>query len=144
MKLDSTYLKQTCKLVRFDHPNKYAELADDMIRFMNQNQGIGLAANQVGLDIRLFVMSVDGKQYKCFNPMIMNSSGESTQPEGCLSFPGETVSVTRSENILATWFNEEGKLVIENLSGLTARCFQHELDHLNGITIMEKANGIEK
>lgn len=145
MKLDNKYLHQICNPTRFSIPNEYRALADEMVVFMKKNNGIGLAANQVGHNLRLFVMSIDGRDYKCFNPIILNkSTATSTAPEGCLSFPKKTVLVERNDSIFVSWFDEEGKLVLEQLTGIAARCFQHELDHLNGITIMEKEDGIKK
>lgn len=144
MEIDSTFLNTVCRSVRVE-PNQYFDVVNDMFDFIEKNDGIGLAANQVGMDIRLFVMCIDNKQYVCFNPMILAKSVNTTiEKEGCLSFPGKLLPVERNTSISASWFDLDGKLHIEQLDGLVARCFQHELDHLNGITIMGKQNGIKE
>lgn len=145
IELDNRYLYQICNPTRFSIPNEYTILADQMLEFTKKHGGIGLAANQVGHNLRLFVMSLDERDYKCFNPIILNKSkSSSTSIEGCLSFPELALPIERNDRIDVSWFDEEGKLVIETLEGLAARCFQHELDHLNGITIMERKDGIKK
>lgn len=95
--------------------------------------GIGLAANQIGLRLRMFVMT--GQVVSaCINPSIVRSS-ETTKrdKEGCLTFPYLFLPVTRPEWIDAEWYDVQGKKQSARYSGLTARVFAHELDHLNGI-----------
>lgn len=110
---------------------------------MIQQRGIGLAANQVGVNARLFVMLVDNQVFHCFNPEILKSSDvECELQEGCLSFPDQFLSITRPQQIHVQYANAHGKIIQQSLSGWTARCFQHELDHLNGITMHERQLGI--
>lgn len=89
---------------------------------------VGLAANQVGVELRIFVFCGQ----VAINPRITARSGETKGIEGCMSLPGVQVEVIRSELVMVTYYNEKGKFVKKALSGLEARVFQHELDHLNG------------
>jgi len=100
--------------------------------------GIGLSANQCGVFERIFVIGTDQFQIACINPRIINSSAEiNKSDEGCLSFPGLYLKIERPEWIEVEFTNEEGVIQQMRLEGLTARCFQHELDHLNGIRFVD-------
>ena len=103
---------------------------------MNVSRGVGLAANQVGLDAQMFVMTNKyGEKFSIINPTVIAASKEVVEgEEGCLSFPGVNLYIKRHHKIKAKWYNELGKEVNELLYGYDARCFLHELDHLNGIT----------
>jgi len=116
-------------------------LIDRMFVTMYQKGGIGLAANQVGLTHRLFVMDVSPKSAPMvfINPEILDFEGETSIPEGCLSFPGETLKVQRAFRIRIRALDENGKPFADWVSGLLAICFQHELDHLDGITFEKRA-----
>ena len=97
---------------------------------MSKYNGIGLAAPQVGLSLAFFIT----RDYVAINPKIISARGwNSTSQEGCLSFPGLSLNVERPEWIMAQFINENGQLKQMRMEGLTARCFQHELDHMNGI-----------
>lgn len=101
--------------------------------------GIGLAANQCGFSIRMFVMGADDIDFVCINPKVLEASEELVKDrEGCLSFPGLFANVKRPEWIRVEFFDEHGKKTDITLDGLTARCFQHELDHLNGLSIPDR------
>ena len=101
---------------------------------MKLHNGMGLSANQCGLFERVFVMGTPEDSWACINPKIVDSSPNfNKDKEGCLSFPGLTLNVERSEWIMAEFVNENGKVVQMRMEGLTARCFQHELDHMNGV-----------
>jgi peptide deformylase len=140
MQLDSINLYQTCSPPDFARSLANLRLAQRMIQTMIRENGIGLAANQVGENVRLFVMYVDGEFFHCFDPSIQSHSDTViTSREGCLSFPGEYCQVTRWESIQARFANASGHYQTRELSGLAARCFQHELDHLNGITMLSRA-----
>lgn len=124
------------------YPLDLDKITSTMISVMVNNQGIGLAANQINLPYRIFVMQINGKEYRCINPRLVDVSQETNiMLEGCLSFPGLEIPVKRNNFILAEWFDCEWNLNRKLLDGIEARCFQHELDHLNGITILEKING---
>lgn len=100
--------------------------------------GLGLSANQCGVFERIFVIGTDQFQIACINPRIINSSAEiNKSDEGCLSFPGLYLKIERPEWIEVEFTNEEGVIQQMRLEGLTARCFQHELDHLNGIRFVD-------
>lgn len=111
---------------------------------MWDNDGMGLAAPQVGLNIRLFLMHYHDRGYVCINPRIEKSSAEtSIRGEGCLSYPGEKVMVERPIEIRVTYQNLRGAKVTKKLNGLLARCFQHEMDHLDGIVMGDVGQPVE-
>lgn len=118
----------------FENHTNAAEIEREMLETMNASGGIGLAANQVGLDRRVFVMKLsDGREMGFFNPHILFASGEQMGEEGCLSFPGLFLQVKRYKELTAMYLDNTGKRCIIELEGIDARCFQHELDHLNGV-----------
>lgn len=139
MKLDSSKLKDICELVNFDKPKKNLQLAHDLIKLMHKERGLGLAANQTGHNVRLFVMCVNGRYWHCFNPEIIEVSNDQIElEEGCLSFPDEFCKITRPKKIFVKYFDAYGNAKEEWLDEWASRCFQHELDHLNGITMHQR------
>lgn len=139
MKLTRKVLHKVAKPCRFDSPFQNQKLADEMVEFMRRSKGIGLAASQIGLSRRLFVMAVDGNIRICFNPEILEYSQNLTGfEEGCLSFPGESCILTRPETLVVRYQDSAGSWIQTKLEGLEARCFQHELDHLDGITMHDR------
>lgn len=107
---------------------------------VRRDDGIGIAAPQVGLRARLFLMNPQYKRfnecYVCINPVIIKPDPiQVTALEGCLTWPKKRVSITRPASVVVEYTNLRGKRKREQLYGLVARCFQHELDHLNGLTI---------
>lgn len=129
-------LHEKCmKIQEFDDSLK--KLAADMFELMYKSNGIGLAGPQVGVSQRIFVMDVNSKKRVVINPKINSNIGTNAIEEGCLSFPGIHVKVIRFGIINVEYQNEEGTLITENLSGLESICFQHELDHLSGITFID-------
>lgn len=101
---------------------------------MKLHSGMGLAANQCGLFERVFVIGTEHFQLVCINPKIVDQSEELVKDiEGCLSFPGLSIKVHRHSWITAEYYDESGALHNVRMEGLTARCYQHELDHMNGI-----------
>lgn len=142
IQLTNRVLRNKAKPVDFLYPQALLNLSSDMLVLMYVNGGCGLAAPQVGISKRLFVMDIDSKVYRCFNPKVIDSSAEtSVDLEGCLSLPGLQLEIERAKEVTAQWHTSDGVVIEERLSGLAARCFQHELDHLNGITIIERTNG---
>jgi peptide deformylase len=114
-----------------------------MRRGNGTDTGLGIAAPQVGLRLRMFVMHVQCQKQPfamadvCINPVILKSlNAEVAFIEGCLSFPGERIKVMRPEGILAEWTTLSGKRVKKELYGLPARVFQHERDHMDGELIL--------
>lgn len=118
------------------------EILKKMLSVMYQSQGVGLAANQVGVDKRMFVADLNDGQGAFFviNPKILKKEGGSKMEEGCLSIPGAAVSVKRAKKIILEGLSLEGELVKIEASGLLARVFQHEMDHLNGRLIIDYLN----
>lgn len=116
----------------------YQDLAETMI----ENNGIGLSANQIGIRTRAFVMRAE-EVIGVINPKIVSVSDELVYlEEGCLSYPNLFVKIKRPRFIRARFTHPDGKTETRKFDGMTARCFQHELDHLNGITYTKRANGI--
>ncbi|MCL6632112.1 MAG: peptide deformylase [Alicyclobacillus herbarius] len=109
------------------------KLLDDMAETMYDADGIGLAANQIGVAKRLVVIDVGQGLVELINPEILERSGTQTAPEACLSLPGLSGEVTRARHVKVKALNRRGEEIILNASDLFARCIQHEIDHLNGI-----------
>jgi len=107
-----------------------------MIDTMIKSDGIGLAANQVGILKRIIIVSDEGNIKVFINPEITYFSEQKVPfDEGCLSLPQTFLTITRSENIMVKYRDLKGKPRMEKYSGLTARIIQHEVDHLDGITM---------
>ena len=127
--------KKTELIVVFD--NELEFLADQMFETMYAHKGIGLAANQVNLDKRMLVMDVDDNPIVMVNPIILESSKEIEKDlEGCLSFSGFLVEVERSKWIIVKYQNLLGEIIQKKFENLEARCANHEIEHLNGITFL--------
>ena len=109
------------------------ELIEDMFETMYENNGVGLAAPQVGVRKRVVVIDVeDGNQYVLINPEILETSGSQTGQEGCLSVPGMAGQVTRPNYVKVKAMDEDMNEVIYEGTELLARAFCHEIDHLDG------------
>lgn len=128
---------------------------DDMAVAMYASGGVGLAGPQVGDFRRIFVMDLDyitnlnqssyGKYYlKVINPEILDSEGKFRSVEGCLSIPNFSKKLMRSEIINVRFQNEKGEFIEREFSGFASVVFQHETDHLNGITLLSKTNAKDK
>jgi peptide deformylase len=101
---------------------------------MKLYSGLGLAANQCGVKERVFVIGTEQFQMACINPKVLAVSDELVKDtEGCLSFPAFFLNFPRPKWVEVEYVNEEGETIRTHLDGLTARCFLHELDHLNGV-----------
>lgn len=118
-------------------------LLDEMVPFMRESRGVGLAAPQIGVSRRFFVMDAGDKVRKVINPEIL-SSGNSTaeMEEGCLSVPGIHKKVRRPKRIQVRYQNETGETIEEELKDYPARVFQHEFDHLNGVLFVDRITPI--
>ena len=115
------------------------QMAKEMLQTMRKEKGIGLAAPQIGISRRVFVMHVDQREFVCFNPEIIGSGSDLADfDEGCLSFPGDSCNIKRPKDIRVRYRDAFGNIVEEHLEDLQARCFQHELDHLDGITMWDR------
>lgn len=139
---DDPILRNKCKPFDFANPPfDPIEFAHEIIKFMYEKNGIGLAANQIGLDLRIFALRAAPQNFVCFNPRIVwKSAEEITLEEGCLTYPNLIVKVKRPAYIRARFWMPNGEVKTEKFIGMTARCFQHEFDHLEGIVFYEKAN----
>jgi peptide deformylase len=139
MHLTRRVLHLPAKPVDFRYPQRNLDLANSMFEFMHNNGGIGLAATQVGLRLRLFVVHVDSWRRACFNPEILGFLPEIREfDEGCLSFPGDSCIINRPDVIDVRYQDYQGNWHSERFAGLISRCFQHELDHLDGITMWDR------
>ncbi|NLL42026.1 MAG: peptide deformylase [Firmicutes bacterium] len=117
---------------------KIAKLIDDMLETMYEANGIGLAAPQVGVSKRIVVLDVGEGPVVLVNPQIAASSGEEIDVEGCLSIPERWVYVKRATEVEVTGRDEKGKPVRIQADGLYARALQHEIDHLDGVLMLER------
>lgn len=146
-KKDEKFLRK--KTVPFDFKKFTKKEVNDLItrmrRDMHMANGIGLSANQIGLEFSVFVAEVPDAQggtkfYAVFNPVIEKMDKATiTFEEGCLSVPGQWGEVTRAEQIIVSGYNKMGKKVKVKAWGLLSRVFQHEIDHLNGKLFIDRA-----
>lgn len=122
------------------------QLIDDMFATMQAAPGIGLAAPQVGVGKRIIVVHVgeDEPPYAVVNPVLSDFEGEQEGVEGCLSIPGRIGDVKRALTCTVSGLDRDGKKFSLHAEGLLARCFQHEVDHLDGVLILDKATNIRK
>ena len=119
-------------------------LIDDMADTMYASHGIGLAAIQIGIPKRVIVVDVGEGLVVLVNPTICEREGEVQMEEGCLCLPGVLVDVTRSEKVTVKGFDERGEEVTFDAEGLFARALQHEIEHLDGILIVDKVSKIKR
>ena len=123
-----------------------AELEKEMTEFMVANNGIGLAANQVGILKRVFTIKLKDNPtpFAMFNPTVISvSEHEQAHEEGCLSFPNLWLEVKRPQSIEAKYLDSTGKECTITLTGIDARCFLHELDHLDGKVFTQKVSSLK-
>jgi peptide deformylase len=121
------------------------KLIDDMIETMREAPGVGLAAPQVGVPLRLAVIEVDEKITVIVNPEIIKSTGEAELDEGCLSVPGFWGRLTRAERVSVKALDRHGKEQrIRDAEGLLAQALQHEIDHLDGYLYVDRMDNLDK
>lgn len=133
-------LRKKCREVKEVTP-RIRELIDDMIDTMYEAEGVGLAAPQVGILKRLFVVDIGDGPIVMINPEIVETSGEQTGPEGCLSVAGYQGEVTRPDYVKMKGFDEDMKPVVIEAEEFLARALCHEYDHLDGILYIDKVEG---
>lgn len=121
-----------------DIDGKLAKLADDMLVTMYEEPGSGLAACQVGVQKRMFVYDVGNGPGVVINPQIVETDGEWPYDEGCLSIPGLSFELVRPNEVHLVGIDLDGNEISIEASELEGRCFQHELDHLDGILYIER------
>jgi len=119
-------------------------LLDDLAETMYAAPGAGLAANQIGVALRAIVVKGDENQhYALVNPEVLKGDGTQVGYEACLSFPGWVGEVARHESVVVRGLNRKGKEVRIKSSGFTARAFQHEIDHLDGILFTDRLTSLD-
>ena len=143
LSFDHPVLRQKAKKVaRVD--SSIVRLLDDLAETMYAAPGAGLAANQIGVPLRVCVVKGDDNQhYGLVNPVLVKGEGSQIGYEGCLSFPGWVGEVERHESVTVKGLNRKGKEVRIKSSGFTARAFQHEIDHLDGILFTDRLTSLD-
>jgi peptide deformylase len=123
------------------------QLEKDLIETMLSNDGIGLAAPQVGMAVRVFVMGYKASPELAqafFNPEVLKCTEETEElEEGCLSFPGIYATIKRPKKILARWQNSKGEWQESEFDGYNCKCFLHELDHLEGVVFKDRVSSLK-
>ena len=146
LKYPDEFLSKQVKEVDLENPGfDPVALKKEMVDLMIASNGIGLSANQVGLDAQVFVMgdSVENSTI-CINPTVVQYTEELNDDiEGCLSFPNVFVKIKRPKEILAEWYNEKLEKQTVKIEGYSAKCYLHELDHLLGITFKDRASKLK-
>jgi peptide deformylase len=125
------------------------QLIDDMIQTMYVAPGIGLAATQIGVPLRIFVCDISvGRNPQDLltfvNPEFVERDGMQLEEEGCLSVPGFNATVARPARAVLKGLGRDGREQVVEASGLLARCFQHEMDHLDGTLFVDRLRGLQK
>lgn len=136
-------LRQTSTIVS-DINNEINNLIENMTEFMVFNKGIGLAAPQVGIRQRIVIVQNDNNIISLINPRIVETYGEVFDEEGCLSLPGIWLEIERCQSTLVQYIDQKGNEVQREFDGLSARIIRHEIDHLNGVLIIDYASTIVK
>ncbi len=132
-------LRKKCRPVDQITPRIIA-LLDDMRETLKNANGAGLAAPQVGVLKRIAIVDCEGEVLELINPIITEFEGEQTDVEACLSCPGKYGEVTRPQKVTVSALDRNGNIFTRTAEGFTARAFCHELDHLDGILYIDKAN----
>ena len=124
-----------------DFGESLERLAQDMLRIMRDNEGVGLAANQIGRLKRIFVAAYEDQEFVVVNPKVeWSSESRENDEEGCLSLPGTRVEVERPYAVTVSGMDTSGTPLLLKAEGLLARIFQHEIDHLNGVLILDRTD----
>ncbi|MFC2051963.1 peptide deformylase [Chloroflexota bacterium] len=137
-------LRQKSKRVR-NIDGSIHKLINDMIETMHAAPGVGLAAPQVGIPLRVIVIGIlEQEDIALINPEIVRKSGECLVNEGCLSVPGYVGEIKRAESVTAKGRNQNGKEIRIKAEGLLAQALEHEIDHINGILYIDQLESIDK
>lgn len=150
------------RIVRYGHPalrnvsepvekidEDVKQLVQDMFDTLRKAKGLGLAAPQVGVNLRIFIVDLsqidfDAEPQVFINPVIIEKSGELTGEEGCLSFPGLYFDVTRSESVVMEYQDLDGNNKKVKAFGFAAKALQHEYDHLNGVLFIDYLSAADR
>jgi peptide deformylase len=139
LKENDPRLLEVSDLWDFEVDGDPTELVTEMAKFMTANGGVGLAAPQVGIKKRIFIMGNFTKLVACINPMIVSLSEERVLDlEGCLSFPDLFMKVKRPPKCVVQYYNTDGIRLERELEGMEARVYLHEFDHLMGVTFDQR------
>ena len=125
-----------------DVNDRIRALIDDLTETMRNAEGVGLAAPQVGVLRRVVVVEVDGQLFELVNPKVVETEGEQYEEEACLSVPGESGMVRRPARVKVEALDRDGNKVSYEGTELLARAFCHEIDHLDGILYIDKAEEV--
>ncbi|HHZ17492.1 MAG TPA: peptide deformylase [Peptococcaceae bacterium] len=137
-------LRMPAKKIEKITPN-VGKLLDNLRDTLEASEtGVGLAAPQIGISKRAIVVSYEEEYYELINPEIVSKEGEDTDTEGCLSVPGVLGEVTRAVKVQVVGLNRQGEEVKIKAEGFLARIFQHEIDHLEGILFIDRAEKIRR
>jgi len=150
VKFPDKILRERMPEFDFDNPVLFldpVQLEQEMIETMFAHDGIGLAANQIGITARVFVMGHKNNPETAqafFNPVVVATTDSVEDlEEGCLSFPGIYVNIKRPTAIKARWQNSKGEWQESEFDGYNCKCFLHELDHLEGIVFQDRVSGLK-
>ena len=133
---DPTLRKKSFEVTDFGKNTQI--LLDDMKQTLKKAEGAGLAAPQVGVLRRIFIVDTEDGYYECINPVILSQSGSQIDNEGCLSVKGQNGYVKRPEEVTVKALDRYGNEFVITGTGLLARAFCHEIDHLDGILYIDK------
>ena len=140
--LNDPLLKKVPK--EFDDWDNVQEFVDDLWKFQKAIGGVGLSANQVGLDAKIFTMGIKKHRWNIINPKLLSTSEEVvTMEEGCLSAPGLMLKVKRPEKCTLTYMNVDRDEVIEEFEGVWARIVLHEYDHMLGQSFLQRVGPLQ-
>jgi peptide deformylase len=121
------------------------KLIDNMIETLQESSGVGLAANQVGVPLRIVVIQMpDEEALVLINPEVVETKGERTVVEGCLSVPGYQAEISRAETVKVRAKGRHGRVIRRKASDLLAQAIQHEVDHLNGVIYIDYLSDISQ
>lgn len=143
VQVGDSVLRKKCFEVT-DFGTKTHQLLDDMKQTLASVDGVGLAASQVGVLRRIFIISLDKKYFECINPVVLDYSGKQRGEEGCLSVRGKQGVVERPMRVTLKAFDRFGKPFVIKGEGLLARAIFHENDHLDGILYIDKAESVSE
>ena len=140
-------LSQAAERFDFDNPPMDpTELFQNLKETMIANRGVGLAAPQVGIPYQVFVIGDPNEPdsiFSVFNPKIVDADGGMLMEEGCLSYPGMFIKIKRPSTIRARFSGHDGNVGTMPMQGFTSRAFQHEYDHLQGVTFVKRATSLQ-
>ena len=142
---DDPILRKRAVPFDFDNPQEDPEkLTEELLDAMQKYEGIGLSACQIGVDLKVFVMRYNGGALAMFNPRIVEYSPQTTYiTEGCLSFPGLFFPVERAYGVSTQYYRKDGEMMSGSFVDITAKCFQHEYDHMLGKLYTEGVSNLK-